>query len=344
MPLNTVQRQYIEVFLGDQRIKYRHLDECPLCNYENVTIIAEKDRYGIPLSTGVCDRCGFIFSTNQMTEESTRIFYSEYYRPIYNGIVNAALEHYKRYYNDSLRMRGIPRFIKPNGVIVEIGTGGGWNLLKFKRKGFEHYGFDYDENLVTLGKEHFGLNLYVGGIDEAIDLGVKADYCILSHVLEHTTDPLRFLSKTQLIMKEKSILKVTVPNASQLFIGGSGTGYDPLGTLQNAHNFLFDEFTLQYVALKSGFGFYGSLGEYIIMRRDKYNPRLIAVIDEQLHLDFRGTNVIKYLNFCEKLIPFKKAIIPSRLEAKLCYIYFLIKPFELFKLYKTLKSPNILDE
>ena len=51
--------------------------------------------------------------------------------------------------------------MKYDDVVVEIGTGGGWNLMKFKEKGFKHYGFDYDESYIKFGREQYGLNLII---------------------------------------------------------------------------------------------------------------------------------------------------------------------------------------
>ncbi len=81
--LNDVQNKYLKLFLNDNRIKYKTISECPLCKNENSILIAEKERYAIPLETVVCENCGLIMSLKQLDEESSEIFYSEYYRKIY---------------------------------------------------------------------------------------------------------------------------------------------------------------------------------------------------------------------------------------------------------------------
>jgi len=300
-------------------------------------MIAKKERYGIPLETVVCEKCGLIFSLNQMDETSTTIFYSEYYRPIYGGIINPTINKWGNYYKKRGR---VPKFLHKKSVIVEIGSGGGWNLLKFKNRGFQHYGFDYDPNLIEFGKKEYDLNLMYGSIGEAIRIGVKADYCILSHVLEHTLNPIHFLSEVKRIMSEKSIVKVTVPNANMLVIGG----FDLLGTLQNAHNYLFDEFTLKYAALKSGFGVYACAGEYIILRKDYYRKEALKCIEDALSNKYRGNKVIKYLKLCEKMVPLKNYFVKPKISQKLFYLYLASKPIELTKLFWVLNNPHLLHE
>lgn len=336
MPLNDIQQEYRDRFIKDDRIRYKDIEKCPACNYDDLILIAEKDRYGIPLETVVCNRCSLIFSHNQMTEESTALFYSEYYRKLYEGLANPTVEHYRKSYDPTIK--NIPKFLQKDSTVVEIGTGGGWNLLRFKMYGLRHYGFDYDEKLIRFGRDHFGLNLHVGSVDKAKSLGVQADYTILSHVLEHVSDPVAFLTGIKDILKDDSIVKVTVPSIRLLFISGPD---DLLGTFQNAHNFLFDEFTIKYVALKAGYNCSASLWEYAMLRKDKNSLNLLGKIDAALDRNFRGPKVIKYLEFCEKLAPLKMNIIPANFNVKLRYLYFLSKPRELFKLYLILNKKNV---
>ncbi|MCX5695174.1 MAG: class I SAM-dependent methyltransferase [Candidatus Omnitrophica bacterium] len=327
--LTDFQNECIKKFNNDARIKYKELRKCPLCEYLNFTLIAKKDHYGFSVDTVVCDRCGLIFSLKQMTDESIAIFYSEYYRGIYEGTVKPQRQHYSEY----LRHKKIPKFLGKDSVIVEIGTGAGRNLLKYKKNNLKHYGFDFDEEYIDFGKKTFGLNLYVGGIDRAQSLGIKADYIILTHVLEHTNDPIKFLTDIKRIMNDKAILNIYVPCRSLLLTGGGGTGFDLLGTLQNAHNFLFDEFTLKYMALAAGYRYSCVLGGHIVMSKNRFGIGNAGEIENMLKDRKRGNKVINFLIFCEKMVPLKNKIIPLRLRSHLHSLYYLFKPFEMLKMY-----------
>jgi len=332
MSQNDIQKTYIKKFIHNNEIKYKTLEKCPICGHENFILIAEKDRYGISVDTVICEKCGLIFSLTQMTTHSSILFYSKYYRKIYEGIENLKIN------SEKYKIRGlrkIPAFLKKNNdVVVEIGTGGGWNLLKFKKNDFEHYGFDYDEKYIKFGREQYGLNLHVGGIDEAKKMGIKADYVILSHVLEHTTDPYRFLISLKEIMKDNSILNIYVPSLDFLIYGGGGTGYDLLGTLQNAHNFLFDNFTLKYLLLRCGYNIKILLGENVVatpsITKDKKD---IQNIEDKLDSSFLGYKTYKYLKLCESLVIVKNKLIPNKVKPFLHYLYFFFNPFESFRKY-----------
>jgi len=210
--LTCSQQQALKEFLSDYRIKYETLKFCPLCNHERVLLVAKKDRYGIPLNTGVCERCGLIFTLDPMTNDSLRIFYSEYYRRIYENFEGDYYEYLdkKFYYPNIERNFRIFNFLKKreNSVVVEIGCGGGWNGLKYKNAGVNYIGFDYDEELVNYGRNKYGVDLKVGSVNEAVKMGLKADFVELIHVLEHVRDPLEFLKKLKLILKEKPAFSI----------------------------------------------------------------------------------------------------------------------------------------
>lgn len=331
MPLNDVQLEYKHKFINDSRIKKKHLEICPLCGYADQVEIAQKDRYGFELSTAVCERCGLVFSVFPYDSDSTKIFYSEYYREIYDG--NTEKEDmvdidYK------YRSKGrIEKFLKPDGIVVEIGTGGGWNLLKYKSAGYLHYGFDYNHNYINYGKDNYGLNLIVGGVKKAKEMGIKADYVILSQVLEHMTDPLTFLLELREILNKSAYIKITVPSLDYMAFGGGATGYDLLGALQNAHNILFDDVTLRYMAIKAGYVVKCLIGGYMILQNGDIADNVSIAFDDKLNRDPRGKKIIKYLRLCERFVPIKKVLFSKRMDINLHVFYWLCHPLKSMKAF-----------
>lgn len=135
-------------------------------------------------------------------------------------------------------------------------------------------------------------------------------------------------------MNDNSILNIYVPTSDFLIYGGGGTGYDLLGTLQNAHNFLFNNFTLKYLLLKCGFKIKILLGENIVVSplidKDLIN---FKKIENKLNKSFLGYKTYKYLKLCEIFIPVKNKVVPNKVKPFLHYIYFFFKPFEALKKY-----------
>lgn len=301
-------------FKEDPRVTYKEIITCSLCNSVKAICIAKKEWHGLPLDTVVCYKCGLVRSYKQLDEESLKIFYSEYYRGIYDAkeTINARYEW--------LANSESPKFLSKDKVVVEIGCGGGWNLIPFEKNDFRHYGFDYDVSLINQGRQK-GLNLFHGGIEEAKRMGIKADYLILDQVLEHVSDPVNFLVELKEILNKGAIVNIYVPSLDLLLWGYSD--YDLLGTLQLAHNFLFDEFTLKALARKAGLSIINCCGNNIILKHEiSLAPYKATVFRE------RGKKIVRFLKFVEFTLRVRKKIGFMKPVKKL---YFLVHPIGCFK-------------
>lgn len=321
-----------EKFLSDKRIGYEETKQCVLCGNSNFDLVAKKDRYGLKLDTVVCAKCGLLFSLYQLDDESAVIFYSEYYRPIYDVEKNDYLESLEeKYYSKSYNIKHAS-FLRTGSVVVEIGTAGGWNLIPYRK--FEHYGFDYDERYLKYGRENHGLNLYRGDEKEIGNRGIASDYLIARHVLEHVRNPENFLLDLKATMKVGGILNISVPFSDSLLLDDTGL----TGTLQLAHNFLFDEFTLNLLALKCGFSVVLRIGGNIVLKRgtieseaeekDKYN-----VIITELDYRQRGGRIKKRIKISEQLNQIKNCLLPKLIRSRLYYLYYIIRPISVVKKY-----------
>ena len=47
-------------------------EQCPFCNGDKVTVIAQKDRYGLPMDTQICETCELVFSSKYFFFESLK--------------------------------------------------------------------------------------------------------------------------------------------------------------------------------------------------------------------------------------------------------------------------------
>lgn len=318
--LNSIQTKWLSTFLKDPSIKYEEVSHCPLCDSENAILIAKKDRYGIPLRTVICEKCGLVRSYEQLTETSQKLFYEKYYRNIDEG-----LETHLEAINERYRQGGlnyIPKFLSKKDVVVEIGCGGGWNLMPYHKKGYTYCGFDYNEAFIKLGRSK-GLNLYVGSIEEASKMRIKADYVILNQVLEHVKNPIIFLKELKKILNTNAIVSIWVPSLD-LIPWGYADG-DLLGTLQIAHNYLFDEYTLKGVSLSAGYKIINCLGANLILRNSSAKNGVFFGGNKIQ----RGHKVVKHLNLAEVTLPFKKFLkVDKKLFKKL---YYLTHPIQAYR-------------
>ena len=54
-------------------------------NFVNLELLAQRDRYGLPVETRICPRCGLIMTNPRMTQECYDDFYNSEYRSLYLG-------------------------------------------------------------------------------------------------------------------------------------------------------------------------------------------------------------------------------------------------------------------
>lgn len=251
VPLTDIQRATLDQFIS--RIESSVYIEIPnpcFCGSTNDITVASKDRYGIPLQTILCKRCGSMRSDPYLTETCLSQFYDNEYRPLYVGTNTCTDE----FFDEQQKFgENIYEFIKnhygisDHSIVYEIGCGAGGILNFFKEKNCIVEGCDPTSEYVEFGRKK-GLDLRIGGIETFKD-HIKGDVIILNHVLEHITKPHLFLNQIREMMKEDGILFIALPGIFNI-----KKSYGDLAFfLQNAHVYHFTLTTLDYLLNSSGY-------------------------------------------------------------------------------------------
>jgi SAM-dependent methyltransferase len=213
-----------------------------LCGCTVFDLIASVDRYSMLQKTVLCTRCGLIQSCPRMTKTAYSDFYSsDYYRNSYEP--DGYLSLYRKKYCQATGQHifnEIDKIKKINSGIsvLEIGAGGGWNLLPFITAGTKVLGIDYSPSLVSLGLE-YGINMVQGSIDDTEGI---FEVIIINHALEHLLNPIESLKSITGHLRDGGLIYIAVPN---IFNFG-------MGQLQNAHTYYFDPKTFVYYCSVSG--------------------------------------------------------------------------------------------
>lgn len=332
---NVTYSEYVQKFLDDPNIKknIKTYDTCPCCGQSDFLLFAKRDPRGIPVDRVICDHCGFIFAYTYPNEEGLKVYYSEYYRDS-QLLKDVEPKDFDHFYKGSEKNWSEKPFLKgkKDPLIVEIGCGGGWFLKPYKDRGFRVMGFDYDPNLTKMGREHHGLDLHCGSVEEAIQMGVQADYVYLSQVLEHIPDPLSFLKSLKKILKPDAVLKISVPSRNFLLFGGGTTNYDPLEILSYPHFSLFDEFSFSVLAKRAGFKIDVVLGGQFVVRPTDSESESVSLMPG------KAKAIYRYLKICDAMVGTKNVFFHCHtglikgLRYRLHYLYFMIHPFRAYKL------------
>jgi len=215
-----------------------------LCGGADFDLVASFDRYRVAQDTVLCRHCGLMLSRPRMSPATLSWFYgSDAYRRIYGGgnllphtgekfLANAANARLYTLLGQHLDMTEI-------GSVAEIGCGAGWKLWEFHQAGKRVLGCDYSPELTAAGREA-GLDIRQGTAGQAFT-DEKADLVILSHVVEHFSDP------------AAEVIAISDRLSAQfLYIEVPNVDFFCSDFLQSAHLYYFSPATLIHYMAKAG--------------------------------------------------------------------------------------------
>jgi len=215
-----------------------------LCGHNGHKKMFSHDRDFLPHPTVICTRCGLIRANPRLPSTFFEEFYSgPAYRNHHEGPdflerVNERFENSGFIYSELRKSGLLPQISN----VLEIGCGGGWNLLPFKNAGKIVSGIEPNRQLSNLGNKR-GLNI----TNESFFPGKQCareqvDLIILNHVLEHLDNPVAHLKEMMLSIKPGKYMYIGVPNINN---------FDS-GQFQLAHNYYFSPNTLMNCADRVG--------------------------------------------------------------------------------------------
>ena len=174
------------------------------------------DRYAFPglFKLLRCQCCGHGFIDTTFDKDFLRKLYTEYYpRSSYN--VEAHQPHkeiraFRAWLTGAraLAFRWIPRNVR----VLDIGCGFGETLGYHRARGCDAFGVEADENILRIA-ERYGYDVHAGLFDPSLFEPGSFDYVTLDQVIEHVNDPVDTLRGIAHVLRPKSTLILSTPNA-----------------------------------------------------------------------------------------------------------------------------------
>ena len=201
-----------------------------------------------------CNSCGLVYVNPRPTEEAIKDYYFEDYCAYHkfplesigimgkakglwqqwkNSIKRIILEEYYGY-NFGHRRHWLKKIIVfsflakfkkmyyrlipyvPDGRVLDIGCGNTRDLALYKSLGWDAYGVEINRSCVDYAKNHYGINIFCGDLQEAGFPDAYFDCITMRHFLEHASDPSQILRETRRLIKDDGLAVIEVPNFSSL--------------------------------------------------------------------------------------------------------------------------------
>ena len=235
---------------------------CPCGEKANHFKVANQDRYGIEVSYVCCKNCGIVRLYPNLNESSWKKFYADNYPLLKNSVdkngnnnfedlfAKEVKEGKRIFKSPHINCEGIADTIRPK--LLDIGCGYGGMVQLAGEHGYAGYGCDYDPDAVDFATSK-GLDIRLGGIEQFSAERGQFDVIILSHVLEHVSDPASFLKSAADLLKPGGYIYIELPGYREIsFARYRGK---LLRYLRIFHPFNFDLEALTMLACRSGLEF-----------------------------------------------------------------------------------------
>jgi 2-polyprenyl-3-methyl-5-hydroxy-6-metoxy-1,4-benzoquinol methylase len=162
-----------------------------------------------------CPACGLLRLREFPGSQELLSYYQEnYYREEdasrFPGPLESLSRAFRRRRADRLR-----RWIgAPPARVLDVGCGRAIFLATMKQWGFDVDGTQLSRTAASYARSHFGVDIFEGELTEAPYPRASFDLVTMWHVLEHTTDPGRYLDRVHELLKPGGRFLVEVPNAA----------------------------------------------------------------------------------------------------------------------------------
>jgi len=173
----------------------------------------------------------------------------EYFKPYLQTEVLHARKRFRKRIKEIKRLRFA-------GSLLDIGCGPGFFLKLASDEGYAVSGIELSQWASEYAKKHFSLNVITGELKDAGFAPDTFDIITLWHILEHVTDPAKFLLEVNRLLKMDGLLVVEVPNIQSAAAKLAGTSWELMAPKE--HFFYYNLHTISQLLQTTGFTITGN--------------------------------------------------------------------------------------
>jgi 2-polyprenyl-3-methyl-5-hydroxy-6-metoxy-1,4-benzoquinol methylase len=146
--------------------------------------------------------------------------------------------------------------VKGKKKFLDIGCATGLLLNYMQKRGWDCHGVEICRESAEYGMERFGLNIFIGTLEQASFPDSSFHAVHLSHLIEHVSDPSALLLEIRRILKPEGYMVLTTPNVSGMQARVSGKNWR---SAIPDHVYLFSKKTMKKLLSNTGFNIYTQL-------------------------------------------------------------------------------------
>lgn len=135
---------------------------------------------------------------------------------------------------------------KGRATFLDVGCGGGRNMLVFQTLGFQTTGIEVNATEASQARALTGARVVDASAEHFAETGEQFDCVLASHVVEHVTDPVVFIRALDRLVAGNGLLVLETPLAQD-----SGRFEGRFRDIYHTH--FFDHFTLTLLAQRTGY-------------------------------------------------------------------------------------------
>lgn len=214
---------------------------CLLCRKRKAYLFCLIDLF----TCRICGSCRTLFITPQPDPEDLK----KYYRKNFN--FGAGLPNEKRIRRKAREVIQTLKDLNPQGnLLLDVGCGYGFFLVEARRLGLSALGIEPSLNLRKYHKSKKIKQIACTTFENLFKRGrgEKYDFIILSHVLEHTSNPALWLKMSEKLLKKRGILYIETPNLNSYLFTAEKYNYTFLTPPE--HLWIFSLQSLQSITKK----------------------------------------------------------------------------------------------
>lgn len=182
---------------------------CNFCGQSRFKILEEDQT---PFKVLKCQNCSLVFVYPQSEPGELKDHYDEGY---YSEWIYA--EKKKRLKMWSKRLNLLEKH-RDGGMLLDVGCGEGTFLKQAQGRGWRVSGTELSSYAAKYASNVLGTDVFCGELEDAKYPDHSFDVVTMWHVLEHVSDPIKYLLEVHRILNSKGLMVIAVPNVNDLFI------------------------------------------------------------------------------------------------------------------------------